>query len=153
MSISADHINPFIMASIKMLKDVCQIDATMGKPSAKPTEFTQDSLIIIIGVTGEMKGQVLINFSNSVACDIASRMTMMQITQLDELGTSAICELGNMILGNTATIFYSNGIQIDITPPTTCRGNVSFNSSYSKNICVPLNYDGDKRIDINISIM
>lgn len=153
MAISAEHINPFLMASIKILKDVCQIDATMGKPCVRTTEFTEDSLVIMIGVTGEMKGQVLINFSNPVACDIASKMTMMQITELDELGSSAVCELGNMILGHAATLFSTKGIAIDITPPTTCKGNVTFNTSYSANICVPLVYEGDKTIEIFISVV
>lgn len=153
MAISVEHINPFLMASLKILKDVCQIDATMGKPCVRSTEFTEDSLIIMIGVTGEMKGQVLINFANPVACDIASKMTMMNITELDELGSSAICELGNMILGHAATIFSTKGIEIDITPPTTCKGNVSFNTAYSANICVPLVYDGNKVIEIHISVV
>ena len=152
MAISAEHINPFLMASVKILMDVCQVDATMGKTSVKAAEFTQDSLIIMIGVTGEMKGQVLINFSSSVACDIASKMTFMKITEIDELASSAICELGNMILGNAATIFSKNGICIDITPPTICKGNFSFNTFHIKNICVPLIYEGDKVIEIYISI-
>lgn len=153
MAISAEHINPFLMAAVKILKDVCQIDATMGKPCVRATEFTEDSLIIMIGVTGEMKGQVLINFSNPVACDVASKMTMMPITELDEFGSSAICELGNMILGHAATIFSTKGIEIDITPPTTCKGNVTFNTAYSANICVPLVYEGDKVIEIHISVI
>ncbi len=68
-----------------------------------------------------MRGQVMIVFENSVACDIASKMCMMPITQLDDLSKSALSELGNMIMGNTATIFSTKGIGIDITPPTTCR--------------------------------
>ena len=153
MAINVEHINPFIMASVKMLKDVCQIDATVGKATVKEAAFTEDVTIIMIGVTGEMKGQVMIEFKNEIACDIASKMTMMPITVLDELATSAICELGNMILGNAATIFSTKGIEIDITPPTTCKGNVVFVTSYSANICVPLIYEGNKQIDINIAII
>lgn len=153
MPISADHINPFITAATKILKDVCQIDVVMGKPYVKPTNFTEDSTIIMIGVTGEMKGQVLIDLGNEVACDIASRMTMMTITELDELATSAICELGNMILGHAATIFSNKGVGIDITPPTMCKGNMKISTAYSANICVPLGYDNDKKIDVNVSII
>jgi len=152
MALNAEHINPFLMASVKILKDVCQVDAAVGKPCVKPTDFTEDSLIIMLGVTGEMKGQVMINFTNSVACDIASKMTMMQITQLDELGMSAVSELGNMIMGHAATIFSSNGVLIDITPPTKCQGNVHFDTAYSASICVPLTYEGDKTIEIFIAV-
>lgn len=149
---SADFINPFLVAATKVLKDMCMIDANVGKPYVKTTEFNNDSLIIIIGVTGEMRGQVMIAFENHIACDIVSKMIMMPVTQLDELANSAICELGNMILGNTATVFSTKGIEIDITPPTIAQGNVTFTTNYSTNICVPLIYEDTKTIEINIAI-
>lgn len=149
---NADYINPFLIASTKILKDMCFIDAKIGKPSVKPTEFNHDTLVIIIGVTGEMRGQVMIAFQNDIACDIASKMTMMNITQLDELSTSAICELGNMIMGNTATVFSTKGIGIDITPPTLCSGQMSFSSNFAKNISIPLIYEDNKIVEINIAM-
>ncbi len=45
----------------------------------------------------------------------------MPVTELDDMATSAISELGNMIMGNAATIFSTKGIVIDITPPTVCQ--------------------------------
>lgn len=149
--LNAEHINPFLIAATKILKDMCFVDAKIGKPYVKDTEFKNDTLIIMIGITGEIRGQVMIAFTSKVACDIASKMIMMPVSQLDELSTSAICELGNMILGNTATIFSTKGIGIDITPPTICHGNVSFSNNYSKNICIPLNYD-DNIIEINVAV-
>ncbi len=150
---NAEHINPFLIASTKILKDMCFVDSKIGKPYIKNTEFTEDTLVILIGITGEIRGQVMIAFTNEVACNIASKMIMMPISQLDELSTSAICELGNMILGNTATIFSTKGVEIDITPPTLCTGNVSFSNNYTQNICIPLIYDDGKIIEINIAIV
>lgn len=149
---NADHINPFLIAATKILKDMCFIDAKIGKPSLKDTNFKGDTIIIMIGVTGEMRGQVMIAFSNEIACDIASKMCMMPITQVDDMSTSAICELGNMIMGNTATVFSTKGIGIDITPPTICAGNVTFSNTYTKNICIPIIYEESKSIDFNIAI-
>jgi len=148
---NAEHINPFLIASTKILKDMCYVDVKIGKPYIKSTEFKEDTLVILIGITGEIRGQVMIAFSNETACNIASKMIMMPVNQMDELSTSAICELGNMILGNTATIFSTKGITIDITPPTLCTGNVSFSNNYTPNICVPLHYE-DHVIEINVAI-
>ena len=151
-AINADYINPFLIASTKVLKDMVFIDAKVGKPYVKDTAFSQDSMLIMLGVTGEMKGQVILHFPHAVALDIASKMCMMPMTELNELAQSAICELCNMILGNTATVFSTKGIVIDITPPTMCQGAVTFSNNYSANICVPLIYEGDKSIEINVSI-
>lgn len=149
---SADFINPFLVAATKILKDMVMVDTKVGKPFVKTTEFKNDSIVIIIGVTGEVRGQVMIAFENSIACDIVSRMIMMPVTSLDELGNSAICELGNMILGNAATVFSTKGIIIDITPPTLAKGDMTFTNNFTKNISVPLVYDEDKIIEVNIAI-
>ena len=99
-----------------------------------------------------MKGQVIIAFNKTVACDIASKMMMMPVTELDEMAKSAIGELGNMIMGNTATIFSTKGIGIDITPPTVGNGTMVFSNNFATNICVPFTYDNDKTIEVNIAI-
>jgi chemotaxis protein CheX len=151
-NINADHINPFLMASTKILREMCFIDAKVGKPYIKNPAFFDNTLLILIGFTGEMRGQAMIAFENSIACDIASKMIMMPITEMDELAKSAISELGNMIMGNTATIFSTKGIAIDITPPTVGNGTMTFSATYAHNICVPLEYEGDKVIEIHIAI-
>lgn len=151
-NVNADHINPFLMASTKILKEMCFVDAKIGKPYIKNPAFFDNTLIIMIGFTGEMRGQAMIAFENSIACDIASKMIMMPITEMDELAKSAICELGNMIMGNTATVFSTKGIGIDITPPTVGNGTMTFSTTYAHNICVPLEYEEGKRIEIHIAI-
>lgn len=150
--INADYVNPFLIAATKVMKDMVFVDAKVGKPYLKDTKFEENTLLIILGVTGEIKGQVIIHLENTIALDIASKMCMMPLSQMDDLAKSAVCELGNMILGNTATVFSTKGIRIDITPPTMCQGPVSFTNIYSANICVPLIYEDSKKIEINVSI-
>ncbi len=151
-NVNADHINPFLLASTKILKEMCFVEAKIGKPFIKNPAFFDNTLVIIIGFTGEMRGQAMIAFENAIACDIASKMCMMPISVMDDFAKSAICELGNMIMGNTATIFSTKGIAIDITPPTLGNGTMTFSATFAHNICVPLEYDNNKKIEIHIAI-
>lgn len=150
--INANHVNPFLIAATKILKEACQIDAKIGKPSLQGTQGKNDTFAINICVTGEMQGQAMIAFDSEVACDIASRMCMMSITQMDALSQSAICELGNMIMGNAATVFSTQGTLIDITPPTLIRGDILFSTMYSSSICVPVIYEDKKVIEIHVAV-
>lgn len=151
--INVECINPFLMAATTIMHDTCQVEMKIGKPYVKSTEFEQDSVLIMIGVTGEMRGQVMISFSYDKALEIASRMMMgMPVTELDELSTSAISELGNMIMGNAATLLSTKGIGIDITPPTICRGTMKIAQTYTKNICIPLSAEDDIRMEIDIAV-
>ncbi len=150
--INVEYINPLLKASVKVIQDACRMDVTIGKPSVAQAAFTDDELLILMGITGEMKGQAILDFPNPAALKIASAMCMMELPQLDELAQSALCELCNMIMGNTATLYSLGGISIDITPPTLCMGNVTFNSNYAANICIPFNYEGQFLFKIYIAI-
>ena len=151
--INVEFINPFLMATAGVLKDMCQIEVKVEKPYIKTSEFAEDSILIMIGVTGEMRGQVIIALTITNACDVASKMMMgMPVLELNDLSISAISELGNMIMGNTATILSTKGIGIDITPPTICRGNISITTSYAKNICIPFSYEDRVIMELDIAI-
>ena len=151
--INVEFINPFLIATVGILRDMCQIDLKVEKPYIKTTEFADDSILIMIGLTGEMRGQVIIALTIQNACDVASKMMMgMPVDELNDIAISAISELGNMIMGNTATILSTKGIGIDITPPTICRGNISITTSYAKNICIPFSYEDRVIMELDIAI-
>lgn len=149
--ICAEHINPLLTAARQILQTACQIEAAIGKPSLEGVTGKKDTFAISINLIGDVKGQALLAFDQDVACDIASRMCMMPITEMDDLSKSAICELGNMIMGNAATVFSTHGITVDITPPLLIQGDVLFSRTYGTYICVPLMYDGDRMIELHFA--
>lgn len=150
-ALNAEHINPFLMAAKKVLQDMCFVEVAVQKPVLKPAAFGEDSWVIIIGITGEIRGQVLVAMTKENACSIASKMCMTEIAEIDDFAASALSELGNMILGNAATVFSSKGIGIDITPPTLSNGEVSFTSCYAKSLCVPMTMPGGE-IDLFLAL-
>jgi len=141
-TLSVELINPFLATAKKILSAVCFVEVTIQKPELKEATFDKSNWVIIVGVTGQLHGHVLLAMTEQQACGIASKMAMMELTQMDEFASSAVGELGNMIMGNVATVFSSNGIGIDITPPTLSNGNVSFAAKGAKTLCVPLTFDG-----------
>lgn len=114
----AEHVNPFIISICKIMKDMCMIDLKIGTPSMSKGIYEGDASIIRLGLVGALKGEVLLNIDHSTALGIVSKMVMMPVETIDELGQSAISELGNMIAGNAATVFSNKGTVIDITPPS-----------------------------------
>jgi chemotaxis protein CheX len=77
----------------------------------------------------------------------------MPVAELDEMAKSAISELTNMILGNTATIFYNNGVAVDITPPSLLMGsNIQISTSKMQTICIPLALSNDTTFEIDVAI-
>lgn len=122
-ALDVKHINPFLQSSLSVIEMTTQMKLTVGKPSVAKLEFPENTFVLQVGVTGILKGQVLIVMSDACAKDMASKMMMgMPVDTLDELACSALGELSNMIMGNTATVFSTQGIHMDITPPISLHG-------------------------------
>ena len=149
---NSEYVNAFLVSAASVLQTACGLALTLGKPYVKTNTFEDNVLVICIGITGQVKGQVLIAVDNEVACELASKMCMMPIDKLDEISLSALSELSNMILGNAATVLSTKGVTIDITPPAIIQGKFKMEHIYTGNICMPMFFDGDKLIEVDIAL-
>ncbi|MHB8062447.1 MAG: chemotaxis protein CheX [Ruminiclostridium sp.] len=149
-----EYINPFIEASQTVLKQVANVDAKLGKVYLRSSPYMGESILIIVGITGKMRGQAIFTMSKEVAFMIASAMMFgMPVDELNEISKSALSELTNMILGNTATLLYNKGIGIEITPPSLLLGeNLQISPSKMQTICVPLYLTDTHILEIDISV-
>lgn len=84
---------------------------------AVPHQFTTNDITAVIGVAGQLKGNVLYEFSDDTARAVASAMMGEPLVELDAIALSAIGELANMITGNAATLLAGAGFVCDISPP------------------------------------
>ena len=152
--VDVNTINPFLSSAVSVIEMTSQMKSNIGKPSIKDTSFTEDSVLIMLGITGQLEGQVIFEIKEKSAKLLASKMMMgYEVTQLDDMSMSAISELGNMIMGNSATVFSTQGTLIDITPPAVARGNIMISRQYAVNLCIPLyKEDGNLLMNINIAI-
>ena len=147
------HINPFLQSSLNIFESMIQMKLSVGKPVIDNLEFTNTTFILQVGVTGEMKGQVLLVMSVDRAKDIASRMMCgMEVPELDEMSRSALGELSNMIMGNTATLFSTQNILIDITPPLSLLGDKLMLQTDVQALKVPLLYEDKEFISLYLCV-
>lgn len=148
-----EYINPFIEASQTVLKQIASLDAKLGKVYLKTSPYRSEDIIIMVGLTGKIRGQAIFSMSRDFGMKIASCMMMgMPVTEFDEISKSAISEMANMIMGNTATLLYNRGINIDITPPSLLMGeNMQITPSKMKTICIPLLIGENDKIELDVS--
>lgn len=155
-----EYINPFLVSSVDIFKQVCHLDIDIENSKRKlfiktlPT--IPDEVRLTIGITGDIKGNVSLNMNKETALFIASCMLKsmmgmdMQFTELDDMVRSTISELGNMIAGNSSSVFYSMSKSINITPPMLMIENTG-KIYQDKTLCVPL-FIGEHKIEIDVSI-
>jgi len=154
MAIDVKYLNPFIKGSMQILKTACYEDSTLGKLYLKGSNPPGDRVIIVIGVTGDIRGQIIFNMKESVGCYLAGKMMGTNLVSLDEMSKSAISELANMIVGTTSTLLFSDKIFIDITPPSILTG-INMRVSVGKElktICIPLALSNGMLFEIDVAI-
>lgn len=152
-SIDVKHINPFLQSSISVVESVTQVKLTVGKPELTDFHLKELTYAIQVGIVGEMKGQVILAIEDDIAKELASKMMFgMPVTELDEMSSSALNELGNMIMGNTATIFSTLGILIDITPPLAVYGSDLILKTDIDGLKIPLLNEGREYIGLYICV-
>ncbi len=143
-----EYVNPFIKAAIEVLAQTTQLNFSTNSPSLRKSPFLPDEVLISLGIVGELKGKVILSMDKEIAKSIASKMMMgMPVAELDDMSKSALCELGNMIMGNVATLLFNAGVTIDITPPTLLTGNnIEVSAVDMVTICIPIEAEGHKLI-------
>lgn len=148
-----EHVNPFVMSAVDVIRQVAGIEAQRGKLSLKAKVFPASEVNVLLGLSGGIRGQVIYSMSQATARAIASAMMMGQeVAELDELAMSALGELGNMITGTAAMQFDQDGIALDISTPTLCLGsNLSISATMNQILVVPLETPAGT-IEINVGL-
>ena len=149
----AEYINPFLIASEKIIKVVLKLEMTIGKLVLKDSHMLEDIFVIVIGVSGDFHGRVMLCLKRETACKIASIMMGKPVIKLNEMSKSAVGELANMILGRSGIIFANRGINVSISPPTIIQGDKLTISPISKNIVsIPLHLSNNEVISMEIEV-
>ena len=146
------HVNPFIESFTTVMPQLGFGNIQRGNLSVKGQELTYSGVIIIVGIVGAIKGNVVYCIGMEAAKKIASTMMMgMPVDTLDEMSRSALSELTNMLTANAATSFFNAGITMDISTPTLLYGeNISVKMSSNQGLCIQLLAD-EYPIEINIA--
>ncbi len=149
----AEVINPFLESAKVVIEQLIQIRPSTGVISVKNIRFVEEYIWIHIGMNGQMKGDIIFGLSEDVALKmISAMMGGYAISEIDEMGRSAISELGNMISGNASTILFNQGMAVDITPPRIVEWAQSEGFASTKALTVPLLIDGIGELDIQVLV-
>ncbi|WP_445506019.1 chemotaxis protein CheX [Niallia sp. 03190] len=124
--------------TIESVKEVLPFDISIDKPILISAPFMQQSIGVLIGLTGDFRGRIIIDGNELVFGKIGESMFGMALEGV--MLESFSGELGNMIAGNLTTFVSKNGIEMDITPPTVLIGETKmygFNKALRLPISLP----------------
>ncbi len=147
-----EYINPFVESAIEVLKKTVTQDVTRGKLSLRKSVSSMLGLALIVGITGQVTGRVVIDMPQDLGLQIASIMNEEKLINFDDLTNSTLTELANMIVGKAITNLHRLGYKFDLTPPTLFMGdNLRLSDNKIEALIVPLELLNNK-IEINVAL-
>lgn len=147
------YTNPFIESFTTVMPQLGFSNVQIDDLSAKSCkEIIASGVIVVLGIVGDVRGNVVYTLDIDSAKSIASTMMMgMPIDEIDDMARSALSELTNMLTANAATCFSNTGIVVDISTPTMLQGEkISMKMSSEQVMCIRLLADAIP-IEINVS--
>ncbi len=147
-----NYINPILNSFASVLPQLGLANVHKKGISLKGRFIQSPGVMIIVGIIGDIRGNIIYGLSLDDAKKIASTMMMgMPVDNFDELAQSAISELTNMLTANVATNFSNDNININISTPTLIHGEFTANANSDKVVCVEMGVN-DMIIEVNISM-
>ncbi|RDI43046.1 chemotaxis protein CheX [Falsibacillus pallidus] len=128
-------VTDVLNCTIHSIKSVIPIPLQISKPSMISNAYYHDSIAVLIGMTGDIRGRIMIDGQEHVFAQIGSAMFGMPLE--GEMLESFSGELGNMIAGHLSTQVFQDGFSMDITPPTVMSGNSKV-SGFDKAFRLPI---------------
>lgn len=116
-------LNPFIEGLISILGQFGVTDIKRVGISKKDSMMVEMDVTAVVGIAGEVKGNVGYSLNKDTALKIVSAMMMgMPVSELDSMGLSAVSEIANMITGTAMGLLSSSAKQVMLTPPSIVVG-------------------------------
>jgi chemotaxis protein CheX len=136
-------INPFINATLNVLKTMAVVQAYAQKPFLKKDNVAIGDVSSIVGFTGAAEGTVSISFDEACITNIVSSMLGEEIKEIDDDILDAVGELTNMISGQARREFEETGQLIHGAIPSVIAGKNHKLSSMFKGpkIAIPFQTD------------
>lgn len=122
--IDVNFINPFLTATLNVLKVQCSTEARPGKPFRKsPTDKYGGDISGVIGLVSDaFSGSVVISFQKETFLSIMSLMLGEPITEINQETQDGAGELTNIIFGQAKVELNNRGFGIKTALPSVVMG-------------------------------
>jgi chemotaxis protein CheX len=119
----AEVLNAFLAGAARSLEQETGGAVTRTGLQMDVSDQLSDEVSVYVAIVGRVRGMVLVGMPSNTARGLAGCMVGEPQKELNEMGLSALAELGNLIAGGAAMELERAGLSpCDITPPTLMLG-------------------------------
>jgi chemotaxis protein CheX len=110
-------IQPFINAADAVFAESLQGPTTIGDLTMDEEAYRRKGVAALIVIKGDIEGRIILDLAPEVALKVASILTGGEVTDSEQVVSETVCELANMIIGNSVTLLNDQGYKFKVFPP------------------------------------
>ncbi len=110
-------IQPFINAADAVFAESLNAPTKIGGLTMEENAYRRKGVAALIAIKGDIEGRIILDLSPDVAVRVASILAGSEVTASDQVVRETVCELANMVIGNSVTLLNDQGYRFKVFPP------------------------------------
>jgi len=112
-----DLIQPFINAADAVFAESLQGPTKIGDLLMEEGAYQRKGVAALIVIKGDIEGRVILDLAPEVALKVAAILSGAEVTDSEQVVRETVCELANMVIGNSVTLLNDQGYRFKVFPP------------------------------------
>jgi CheY-specific phosphatase CheX len=110
-------IQPFINAADAVFAESFQAPTKIADLTMDEETYRSKGVAALIAIKGDIEGRVILDLAPEVALKMAGQLAGEAVPQSDNVVRETVCELANMVIGNSVTLLNDKGFRFKVFPP------------------------------------
>jgi len=110
-------IQPFINAADAVFAESLQAPTKIVDLEMDQEAYRRKGVAALIAIKGDIEGRVILDLSPEVAMKVATILAGTEVEASDQVVRETVCEMANMVIGNSVTLLNDQGFHFKVFPP------------------------------------
>jgi len=110
-------IQPFINAADAVFAESLQAPTKIVDLEMDEDAYRRKGVAALIAIKGDIEGRVILDLSPEVAMKVATILAGTEVEASDQVVRETVCEMANMVIGNSVTLLNDQGFHFKVLPP------------------------------------
>ncbi len=110
-------IQPFINSLDAVISEIMRCSARIADVTMEEGSYQRTGVAALVILSGDIEGRIILDMDATAASQAASDLSEIVGVPTEETTRDIVCELTNMVIGNSVTQLNNRGFKFRVHPP------------------------------------
>jgi chemotaxis protein CheX len=110
-------IQPFINSLDAVISEIMRCSARIADVTMEEGCYQRTGVAALVTLSGDIEGRIILDMDATAAGQAASDLSEIAGAPTEEITRDIVCELTNMVIGNSVTELNNRGFKFRVHPP------------------------------------